>query len=283
MKVSTTSTTASLLLAVLMAAAHPLPARAQDESVRIDTVSAAHAGTSILRDVTSNQEDRTLAKGGNGGGGGGGKPDKNNDSTPQPTPAPTPSPVVTPAPTPTYLPVPTDSCGTREPSTPAPSPAPTACVNPGVCNGGNQCCDGYTCKGKTCRLNNRQLRERKVAFEEAATEERKLAECSDARCNENNNEVLCDSDIPSSRPLSIICNYGGGEFGDTASVESCDGINKCCEDGNGGYYYGLTCWVGWQGETCCPKGYTRIRAGCVPLNCCDGTADHQEKFCPGKC
>lgn len=288
MKVST-STTASLVLAVLMAAAYPLPSRAQDESVRVDAVSA-HAGASILRDVTSSnqeEEDRTLAKqggNGNGNGGGGGKPGKKNDSTPQPTVAVTPAPSPTPPPVFQYPPVPYNSCGTRPPSTStlAPSPAPTACVNPEVCNGGNTCCDGYSCKGKTCRSNNRQLRERKVAIEGGATEERKLSDCNiDERCNLYDNDVLCGDDTPSNRPPSNICNYGGGEY--TASIVTCDGQHKCCYDGNGGYYFGTSCWVSWIGDTCCPKGYTRLRTGCAPLDCCDGDDVHQENYCPGKC
>ena len=196
-------------------------------------------------------------------------------------PTPTPPPVFQ------YPNVPYDSCGTRAPSTHAPSPAPSPapqCANPpdGECSGGNRCCDGYSCKGKKCRLNVRQLREHKVAFKEAVTEERELADCVDHRCNEHDNAALCESDMPSSRPASNICNYGGGEY--TASVVTCEGaVDLCCEDGNGGYYYGLACWITYQGGTCCPKGYTRISSGCVPLNCCDGDADHQERYCPGKC
>eukprot|EP00984_Skeletonema_dohrnii_P034232 scaffold33509_cov155-Skeletonema_dohrnii-CCMP3373.AAC.1 len=220
MKASTS--TASLLLAMIMAVAHPLTTWAhKDESVRIDTVSS-DASASILRGVTSNQEEeRNLAKGGGGG--------NKKDSTPR-----------------LQLP----------PSSPAPSPAPTTpqCENPpdGQCNGRNSCCEGYSCKGKACRMNGRQLRERKLSFKEATTEGRKLADCVDLRCNEYDNAPLCESDLPSSRPASNICNYGGGEY--TALVQTCDGaVDLCCEDGNGGYYYGLTRWISYQGGTCCPK------------------------------
>jgi hypothetical protein len=272
------------MLAMIMAVAHPLMTWAhQDESVRINTVSSADASASILRGVTSNQEeDRNLAKGGNQGGGGGGNKDK--DSTPQPTAAVTPAPTPTPPPVYQYPYVDPDSCGTRPPSSPAPSPAPTPapttpqCENPpdGQCNGKNSCCEGYSCKGKECRMNGRQLRER------TSSEWRKLADCVDHRCNEYDNAPLCESDLPSRRPASNICNYGGGEY--TALVQACEGaVDLCCEDGNGGYYYGLTCWISYQGGTCCPKGYTRIHTGCVPMNCCDGDVDHQGHYCPSQC
>lgn len=283
MKPSSTST-ASLVFAMLMVvASNPLTstawARSDERDLRMNTASKS-SDASVLRGVTSHQDERTLAKGGNGGG----KPNR-DDSTPSPTAAVTPAPTPTPPPVFQYPPVPYSSCGTRAPSTPAPSPAPTAhqCENPpdGECNGGNQCCEGYSCKGKRCRLNVRRLgEEHKVTFEETATEERKLGDCVDHRCNEHENAVLCD--IASSRPASTICNYGGGEY--TASVVTCEGdVELCCEDGNGGYYYGLACWINYQGATCCPKGYTRISSGCVPMNCCDGDVGHQERYCPGKC
>lgn len=282
MKPSSTST--ALLFAMLMVvASNPLTstawARSDGRDLRINKAPES-SDAFVLRRVTSDH--RALAKGGNGGG-------NSNRATPSPTAAVTPAPTPTPPPVFQYPPVPYDSCGTRAPSTPAPSPGPSPapqCENPpdGECNGngGNQCCDGYSCKGKRCRLNLRRLGEYKVAFEETATEERKLADCVDHRCNEHNNEVLCGSDIPSSRPASIICNYGGGEY--IASVVTCDGdVELCCKDGNGGYYYGQACWIFDQGATCCRKGYTRISSGCVPMNCCDGDADHQERYCPGKC
>ena len=287
MKVLSSTTAPLVLLSVLMAATHPLLARAHQEET-----SAIAAGASNLRDVTSNQEDRALAKGGNGGGGGGGKDGgkQDKDPTPQPTPQPTPPPAPSPTPPPVfrYPTVPTDSCGTRAPSSAAPflSLAPTQCVNPSVCSGNNPCCDGYSCKGKRCRSNARQLRlrERKVAIEGAATDERQLNECTEnaSQCNVYGNELLCGDTLPSSRPVSEICNYGGGAY--PAIVKACDSDKEfCCEDGNGGYYFGLTCWGVWQGEQCCPKGYTRLSTGCAPLNCCDGDATHRINYCPNSC
>ena len=290
MKVFSSTTAPLVLLSMLMAATQPLLARAHQEET-----SAIAAGASNLRDVTSNQEDRALAKGGNGGGGGGGGNGggKQDDPTPQPTPQPTPgvtpaTPMPTPPPVFQYPTVPTDSCGIRAPSSAAPSLslAPSQCVNPSVCNGNNPCCDGYSCKGKTCRSNARQLRlrESEVAIEGAATDDRQLNECIEnaSECNLYANELLCGGTLPSNRPVSEICNYGGGEY--QAILQTCDSNKEfCCEDGNGGYYFGLTCWVSWQGGTCCPKGYTRLRTGCAPLNCCDGDATHRSNYCPGNC
>lgn len=172
----------------------------------------------------------------------------------------------------------------------APTPAPThastpqQCVNPkdGECSGKNACCAGWSCEGKTktCEPDVRHLRERKFPFQKKTTEERKLVVCNvNDSCNEYQNEVLCGSALPSSRPESNLCNYGTGNY--VANVQTCgSNSERCCEDGNGGYYYGLTCWGTYQGGTCCPKGYTRINSGCVPLNCCDGDADHRVNYCP---
>lgn len=282
MKPSSTSTASFVFAMLMVVASNPFTltawAHSDERDLRINTTSKSSDASSVLRGVTANQDERTLAKGGNGG---------SNKSTPSPTAAVTPAPTPTPPPVFQYPPVPYDSCGTRAPSTPVPSRAPSPapqCLNPpdGECNGGNQCCDGYSCKGRTCRLNVRRLGEHKVAFDETATEERKLGDCVDHRCNEHDNAVLCGSGIPSNRPASIICNYGGGEY--TASVEICkDDAALCCEDGNGGYYFGLSCWIIDQGAICCRKGYTRISSGCVPMNCCDGDADHQARYCPEKC
>ena len=290
MKVFSSTTAPLVLLSVLMAATHPLLARAHQEET-----SAIAAGASNLRHVTSNQEDRALAKGGNGGGGGGNGGGKKDDPTPQPTPQPTPgvtpaTPMPTPPPVFQYPPVPTDSCGiTRAPSSAAPTLVPTQsqCVNPSACNGKISCCDGYSCTKKTCVPNARQLRlrERKVAIEGEATDARQLNECTDnaSQCNVYDNELLCDATLPSSRPESLICNYNlSGSY--NATVTKCE-TDFCCEDGNGGYYFGETCWGFWPGNTCCPLGYTVIRGvnKCVPLNCCDGDATHRSYYCPSNC
>lgn len=254
------ASTASLAIAMMMAVAHSTWAH-QDDNAPFTSASAG-----VLRGFIADQEERLLGKGGGGGGGNNG-----------PNPTPNPTAALTPAPTSSPIPY---SCGTRSPvATPAPThsltPEPTKCENPGVCNGKNLCCAGFSCRNKACVSDGgRLLRERNFPFEE-------LAGCTDlpATCNVDGNLPLCGSDIPSYRPPSLICNYGGGEY--KAEVQLCDNTSeRCCEDGNGGYYFGQTCWGTYQGGTCCPKGQTRVAAGCVPLNCCDGDSNHQNNYCP---
>jgi hypothetical protein len=264
------TSTASLLFAmIIMVVAHPLSTWAhQDDSVSVNTASASASestsGVAILRGVKTDQEERNLAKGGN-------KPSK-NDPTSSPTAAVTPSPTPAPAvvtPAPTIFPVvPYGSCGTRSPvaTTSTPTPAPNnevQCTNPKNCNN-TPCCTGSNCIAKKCEADNvRHLRERKLPFEKPTTEERKLAVCLEPTCNIHNNEPLCGDDIPDNAPESIFCNYGIL----APSVTKCGNNSLCCEDGNGGYYYGLSCWSIAIGGTCCPKGYAKEEgSGCIPLD-----------------
>lgn len=270
MKMKASTSTASLLFAmIIMVVAHPLSTWAhQDDSVSVNTASASEStsGVAILRGVKTDQEERNLAKGGN-------KPSK-NDPPPPPTAAVTPSPTPAPAvvtPAPTIFPVVPypNSCGTRSPvaTTSTPTPAPTnevQCTNPKNCNH-TPCCSGFNCNAKKCEADNvRHLRERKLPFEKPTTEERKLAVCPvplEPKCNIHNNEPLCGDDIPINAPAPSFCNYD-----DAPIVTTCTQDSLCCEDGNGGYYYGLTCWNIYIGGTCCPKGYARSGSGCIPLN-----------------
>ena len=286
-------------------------------------VLAAHQDeTAALRGNTVvGQEERILGKGGNGGGGGGGggqnknnesiTPAPTNASTPAPTNASTPAPTnaSTPRPTQGYPVVPSDSCGTRPPvTTPSPSPTPPPptpptepkCFNPGPgeCHSkNNPCCDGFECSGgktKTCvevRRNLRVEQAKSFPFQTSVADEshRKLDQCtaSTDSCNEFDNPILCEvnGDIPSNAKdlPSIICNYAD-DAQYLAGVDPCDSnSNFCCADGNGGYYSPASCWnAEWQ---CCPKGYTKNLYGnsCIPMNCCDGDADHITLYCPNNC
>jgi hypothetical protein len=269
MKMKASTSTASLLFAmIIMVVAHPLSTWAhQDDSVSVNTASASEStsGVAILRGVKTDQEERNLAKGGN-------KPSK-NDPTSSPTAAVTPSPTPAPAvvtPAPTIFPVvPYDSCGTRSPvaTTSTPTPAPNnevQCTNPKNCNN-TPCCPGSNCIAKKCEADNvRHLRERKLPFEKPTTEERKLAVCQVSlppeSCNIHNNEPLCG--VPINAPEPIFCNYDNAP-----NITKCTVGSLCCEDGNGGYYYGLSCWSIAIGGTCCPKGYAKEEGGgCIPLD-----------------